>query len=410
MAFVQVKKTENVMVKINYIKSKSNEELKGFYDTADYSFWKDFHIESGKRYRNSLQGRKQNKGVAEGSHLIIGIPEQYELTPALVELVCKHFKMLYGVECCGAAHFVEGNKHIHLIVADRLLLNEPIIIEEKRAERNYYYGADGKKCHKAEAVKVLAKGTVTQEGYTQKFGEKISFIGRDFIQEYTKSLKANVLPEMKFTDITRSFLYTKAGHKPSAFTQRKNALTKALNTYFEKVEQQYGLLNNGYYELTPKEYFLRKYELKSYRYILKSEIDEIERVFALFKMEYPIELEQSTEYAPELPEAPTSDFNEPDNIEHTPEAPKQPEIDLKALTDDELEDKYIETVQSLAEHSNELWANGSTNDTTLLEQIIEVLKELIDNLLSELRSRGYQDYGIARLNEEAEKSVIDMDF
>lgn len=408
---MQIKKTENVMTKINYIKSKGTEELKGFYDTADYRFWKDFHIESRKRYKNSPQARMNNKGVAEGSHIIIAIPQQYELTPELVELVCKHFKNHYGVECCGAAHFVAGNKHIHLVIADRLRLAEPIIVEEKRAERNYYYDATGKKCKKAEAVKVLPKGTVTREGYTQNFSSKINFIGKDFIESYTQSLKEEVLPAMKMTDVERSFFYQKAGRKPSDVVQHKNRLTKMLNIYFENVECEYGLLNNGYFDLTPKKYFKNKYHIKSDRYILNSEIDKIERAFEKFKLEYPLSIkienkediskkEKTTHIEPSEPLK--NDFELFEDYSTIKDI-KEPKHDFNDLSEDELREEYIEVKTNLYQTETE-----QSNDTSLIQQLIDLIEEIISVLKEKF---GYNDTGIAMLDEKVEQELgIEDDF
>lgn len=59
--------------------------------------------------------------------------------------------------------------------AEREKLKEPIITEEKRAMRTYYYDDKGRKCKKDDAVKVVKKGTVLQKGVTRYFTDKNDF-------------------------------------------------------------------------------------------------------------------------------------------------------------------------------------------------------------------------------------------
>lgn len=61
----------------------------------------------------------------------------------LLKFFTEHFKQSYGVECVAALHHNKRktNYHIHLIFAERKLLNEPII---KVASRNMFFDENGK--------------------------------------------------------------------------------------------------------------------------------------------------------------------------------------------------------------------------------------------------------------------------
>ena len=73
------------------------------------------------------------------------MPESFtEYQPdRLLQLFTNHFKQNYGTECIAALHHNKRktNYHIHLIFAERKLLDEPII---KIASRNMFYDEQGK--------------------------------------------------------------------------------------------------------------------------------------------------------------------------------------------------------------------------------------------------------------------------
>ena len=71
--------------------------------------------------------------------MIIALPESFtEYQPdRLLQLFANHFKQNYGAECIAALHHNKRktNYHIHLIFAERKLLDEPTI---KIASRNSF--------------------------------------------------------------------------------------------------------------------------------------------------------------------------------------------------------------------------------------------------------------------------------
>lgn len=185
--YIASKTVPNLARKIEYIKNhdvvnKSND----YYDTVDNDFWKLLAKENQLRHKDS-KGCCKNGNCVEARQLIIGLPQNNNIT---AEELCNTFKEKYGVECCCAIHTKKDkqgnitNKHAHLIFADRQKLKEPVIVNEVKTSRTYYYDKNGKKCKKTEAVKVVPKGTVTTKGKTQYFDSKIDKFGNmEFVNE-----------------------------------------------------------------------------------------------------------------------------------------------------------------------------------------------------------------------------------
>lgn len=185
--YVASKTVPNLARKKEYIKShdivnKNND----YYDTADNDFWSLLAKENQLRHKDS-KGCCKNGNCVEARQLIIGIPQNNNI---IAKELCDIFKNKYGVECCCAIHTKKDkqgnvtNKHAHLIFADRQKLKEPIVVNEVKTSRTYYYDAKGKKCKKSEAVKVVPKGTITTKGKTQYFSGKIDKFGNmKFVNE-----------------------------------------------------------------------------------------------------------------------------------------------------------------------------------------------------------------------------------
>ena len=160
--YLDSRKLTNVKGRIKYITNKDKQEnIVDYFNTADNEFWKMLAKENQQRHREVKAGGK----CCEARELIIGIPQKATIT---AEQICDTFKNKYGVECSCAIHQnnKEGiiNKHCHLIFSERIKLDVPEKVEEKRASRTYYYDEKGKKCKKAEAVKIVKKGTILQKG------------------------------------------------------------------------------------------------------------------------------------------------------------------------------------------------------------------------------------------------------
>ena len=154
MSYVSNRKLTNVVGRIDYISNpKRQESIIDYYSTVGKDFWIKLGKENRDRFLETSNRQRKNIQPQEAREFIIAIPQTTD-TENLLQEICADFKRDYGVECCAAIHYKSAadNLHIHLIYADRQLLKEPITVEEKVAQRTYYYNAPGHKCKKAEAV------------------------------------------------------------------------------------------------------------------------------------------------------------------------------------------------------------------------------------------------------------------
>ena len=168
--YLDSRKLTNVKGRINYVTDKKRQEnIVDYYNTTDDVFWKMLAKENQERHREVKAGGK----CCEARELIIGIPQNSSIT---AEEICKDFRKKYNVECTCAIHQNNKkgiiNRHCHLIFSEREKLKEPQITEEKKAARTYYYDSKGNKCKKADAVKVVKKGTVLQKSTIRYFSDK----------------------------------------------------------------------------------------------------------------------------------------------------------------------------------------------------------------------------------------------
>lgn len=190
--YLDSRKLTNVKGRIKYITNKDKQEnIVDYFNTADNEFWKMLARENQQRHREVKAGGK----CCEARELIIGIPQKATIT---AEQICSTFKNKYGVECSCSIHQnnKEGiiNKHCHLIFSERIKLDVPEIVEEKRAARTYYYDEKGKKCKKDEAVKTVKKGTILQKGSTRYFSDKNEhFKTQKFVYECKELFLKNLL-------------------------------------------------------------------------------------------------------------------------------------------------------------------------------------------------------------------------
>ncbi len=171
--YLSSRKLTNVKGRIKYMTDPGRQEnIADYYNTTDNEFWAMLAKENQIRHKEAKAGGK----CCEARELIIGIPQDSKIT---AKEICDIFKTTFGVECTCAIHENNRkeikNRHCHLIFSEREKLSEPETTEEKRATRTYYYDKKGNKCPKAEAVKVVKKGTILKEGITRYFTNKNDF-------------------------------------------------------------------------------------------------------------------------------------------------------------------------------------------------------------------------------------------
>ena len=180
-SFVQMNKLTNVSGRITYISSKAKQEnLYATYSTVpERSFWRELAKCNQESFRQSGTEGK----CIEARELIIALPESfvYYEPEYLLRRFTDHFKRNYKVECISALHHNKRktNYHIHLIFAERQLLDKPI---EKIATRNMFYDEKGKHRRTKKEIldeagnirkrcKVIRKGEVYEQNLFTKKNE-----------------------------------------------------------------------------------------------------------------------------------------------------------------------------------------------------------------------------------------------
>ena len=159
-SFIQMTKLSNVKGRITYISSHAKQEnLYAVYETTEWKFWRELAKCNQEEFAKSGTEGK----CIEARELIIALPESFtEYQPdRLLQLFTNHFKQNYGMECIAALHHNKRktNYHIHLIFAERKLLDEPII---KTASRNMFYDENGK--HVRTKKEILEEDGEIREG------------------------------------------------------------------------------------------------------------------------------------------------------------------------------------------------------------------------------------------------------
>lgn len=284
MSYISNRNLTNVTGRIDYISNpKRQENIVDFYNLQNNDFWVQLAQENQEQFKASSNSKRANRKAAEAREFIIALPQDIDTTN-LAETLCLDFKNKYGVDCACAIHYKakENNLHAHLIYSERERLSEPLIVEQKVAPRTYYYDAQGKKCKKADAVKIVPKGTITQKGCTRYFSNKIDFFNMNFVKDYKSHLE-NELDLPKF-DNSKYFATKHIGknNPKGEFISEYNELIGELNNYFDLVEQHY---NFKQIEKTPKEIFC---ELAGKNKFYVPEIADIKEFFAEFVKEYPL--------------------------------------------------------------------------------------------------------------------------
>ena len=159
-SFIQMTKLSNVKGRITYISSHAKQEnLYAVYETTERKFWRELAKCNQEEFvKSGTEGK-----CIEARELIIALPESFTeyQSDRLLQLFTNHFKQNYGTECIAALHHNKRktNYHIHLIFAERKLLDEPII---KIASRNMFYDENGK--HVRTKKEILGEDGEIREG------------------------------------------------------------------------------------------------------------------------------------------------------------------------------------------------------------------------------------------------------
>lgn len=168
-SFIQMSKLTNVSGRITYISSKAKQEnLYATYATIpERNFWRELSKCNQESFRQSGTEGK----CIEARELIIALPKSfvYYEPEYLLKRFTDHFKQKYKVECISALHHNKRktNYHIHLIFAERQLLDKPI---EKIATRNMFYDEKGK--HRRTKKEILDEaGNICKKCKVIKKGE-----------------------------------------------------------------------------------------------------------------------------------------------------------------------------------------------------------------------------------------------
>ena len=199
-SFIQMSKLTNVSGRITYISSKAKQEnLYATYTTIpERSFWRELAKCNQESFRQSGTEGK----CIEARELIIALPESFvHYEPEyLLKRFTDHFKQKYQVECISALHHNKRktNYHIHLIFAERQLLDKPI---EKIATRNMFYDERGKHRRTKKEIldeagnirkkcKVIKKGEVYERNL---FTKKNEFFKADGFLDEVKRLYTDLI-------------------------------------------------------------------------------------------------------------------------------------------------------------------------------------------------------------------------
>lgn len=281
MSYVSNRNLSNVVGRIDYISNPERQEnIVDFYNSKDMSFWQQLAIENREQFKKTSHAKRGRKPV-EAREFIIALPQDINTTDLAKEL-CDDFQKRYGVYCTCAIHYKskENNLHAHLIFSERELLEKPVIEGQKVAPRTYYYDAKGNKCKKADAVKIVPKGTVIQKGCTRYFDNKKDFFSMSFVKDYKNHLE-NELNLPKF-DVSRHFPTKHIGknNPKSEYVSEYNKLIGELNKYFDLVEGEYNLEGR-----TPKQVFC---EMLGSNRLYIPQIEQIKEFFVEFGKLYPL--------------------------------------------------------------------------------------------------------------------------
>ena len=155
-------KLSNVKGRITYISSHAKQEnLYAVYETTERKFWRELAKCNQEEFTKSGTEGK----CIEARELIMLCQRVLQNISRIdcYSFLQIHFKQNYGTECIAALHHNKRktNYHIHLIFAERKLLDEPII---KIASRNMFYDENGK--HVRTKKEILGEDGEIREGFS----------------------------------------------------------------------------------------------------------------------------------------------------------------------------------------------------------------------------------------------------
>lgn len=345
------------------------------YSTAPLEFWSELVNEN--RIRHKENKLNKNKKAVEGRQLMVKLDKDSTIS---AEEFAKYLKRKLGVEVYVFEHWDGKNRHFHIILADRIKLKEPI--PAKLSKRARFYNAEGKEVKKADAVKVVPKGTVLQA--EQKFSEKIDeFRTRKWLEEFKTEL-FDYLQMTKF-DIDKEFAFETIGtkkvkseepedKKDVMAARERNKFRAELNAYLADENTPSKKEFCDYCNISPR-----------MKYIPNSIIDDIRDKFAEFEKLYPV-YQKTAENG-------FKSLTEPNTITVSDEETSI--IYLDELSEEELRDEYINA-------KIDLYQAEQDNDTSLIQQ----LKDFISDIISALKEMfGYNDIGIAMLDEKVDQEL-----
>lgn len=160
-SFIQMSKLTDVLGRITYITSKVKQEnlYATYVTTSEKGFWRELAKYNQAEFKKSGTDGK----CIEARELIIALPESFvHYNPEyLLQRFTDYFKQKYQVECISALHHNKRktNYHIHLIFAERQLLEKPI---QKIAARNMFYDENGK--HRRTKKEILDEAGNIRKG------------------------------------------------------------------------------------------------------------------------------------------------------------------------------------------------------------------------------------------------------
>lgn len=205
--FLQQNNLHNVVGRIEYIRGDTGkqEHMEAFYSTIDDSQWKSLAEFNQKKFKQNKKGiNKKNKKAIEGREIILHMPHKYYSFPYsingtkinnaqdLAKYICDDFNKKFGTDCCVAIHWNKSmtNFHVHLIYSERKQ-------ETKRANRNFYYDSNWKKCKKAESVHMIKKGDVISEWCSEK---ESKFKSKSYLENTIKLHYASLFELERYRD------------------------------------------------------------------------------------------------------------------------------------------------------------------------------------------------------------------
>ncbi len=193
-SFVRMTKLTNVKGRVDYISSpRRQEHLYASYSTIEPEFWDRL---AEQAHYDFWKGHQKNGKCYEARELIIALPEslQDKDPDLLLQLFTESFRKQYGVECTAALHHNKTmtNYHIHLVFADRDLLEEKKV---SYATRNMFFNEEGRHVRTKKEIldadgnvrpgcRILAKGEI----YEMKLfsGRRDEFKTKSFLADVKK--------------------------------------------------------------------------------------------------------------------------------------------------------------------------------------------------------------------------------